>query len=53
MKTGTSNNTVTYKIPTPYLAGAIIGKDGKNINNLCQSVKDWYTFREFLTSQFT
>ena len=45
MKISTSNNTVTYKIPTPgYLAGAIIGKDGKNINNLCQSVKEWYKF---------
>ena len=45
MRISTSNNTVTYKIPTPgYLVGAIIGKDGKNINNLCQSVKDWYKF---------
>ena len=45
MKISTSNNTVTYKIPTPsYLAGAIIGKDGKNINNLCQSVKEWNKF---------
>jgi hypothetical protein len=45
MKIGTSDNTVTYKIPTPnYLIGAIIGKDGRNINNLCQSVKSWYGF---------
>lgn len=45
MKIGTSDNTVTYKIPTPnYLVGAIIGKDGRNINNLCQSVKSWYGF---------
>jgi len=45
MRISTSDNTVTYNIPTPgYLVGAIIGKDGKNINNLCQSVKDWYKF---------
>ena len=45
MKIGTSDNTVTYKIPTPsYLVGSIIGKDGRNINNLCQSVKSWYGF---------
>ena len=45
MKISTSNNTVKYNIPTPnYLIGAIIGKDGRNINNLCQSVKSWYGF---------
>ena len=45
MMISTSDNTVTYKIPTPkYLIGAIIGKDGRNINNLCQSVKSWYGF---------
>ena len=45
MRIGTTNQTVSYRIPTPgYLIGAIIGKEGKNINNLCQSVKEWYGF---------
>lgn len=45
MRIGTTNQTVSYHIPTPgYLIGAIIGKEGKNINNLCQSVKEWYGF---------
>lgn len=45
MKIGTTNQTVTYRIPTPgHLIGAMIGKEGRNINNLCQSVKDWYKF---------
>jgi hypothetical protein len=45
MKIGTTNQTVSYRIPTPgYLIGAMIGKEGRNINNLCQSVKDWYKF---------
>ena len=45
MRESTSDNTVTYNIPTPsYLVGAIIGKDGRNIKNLCQSVKEWYGF---------
>lgn len=45
MRIGTTNQTVSYRIPTPgYLIGAIIGKEGRNINNLCQSVKDWYKF---------
>lgn len=45
MRIGTTNQTVSYRIPTPgYLIGAIIGKEGRNINNLCQSVKDWNEF---------